>query len=153
MSARVPRYHPSATPGLNPVAGGLVVAIGRPLVGPCLSAITRSWGTMAGRRSSGPAGEWTTGRHLAIDELPVEPDAPEPGRRDQSAGSVMGLLAAAADGTVVEIPAGIYYEPLVINRPVTMVAADGPGSVTITLDRPCVVRADTEIRGLTFIGA
>ncbi|HEV2635923.1 MAG TPA: right-handed parallel beta-helix repeat-containing protein [Actinocrinis sp.] len=74
----------------------------------------------------------------------------EPGR---AAGSVMGLLAAAPDGTVVRIPAGRYREPLAIGRAVTMVAADGPGSVTIDLDRPCAVRADTEMRGLTFSGA
>jgi ATPase family associated with various cellular activities (AAA)/AAA lid domain/Right handed beta helix region len=70
-----------------------------------------------------------------------------------AAGPVMNLLAAASDGAVVEIPAGSYREQLSIGRPVTLVAKDGPGSVTIELDRPCVVHADAELRGLTISGA
>ncbi len=65
----------------------------------------------------------------------------------------MSLLASAADGAVVEIPAGRYREQLSIARPVTLVAADGPGSVRIELERPCAVRADAELRGLTLEGA
>ncbi|MBR7831826.1 right-handed parallel beta-helix repeat-containing protein [Actinospica durhamensis] len=68
-------------------------------------------------------------------------------------GPVMSLLASASDGAVVEIPAGSYREQLSIARPVTLVAAEGPGSVTIALERPCAVRADTEMRGLTIEGA
>ena len=70
-----------------------------------------------------------------------------------AAGPVMNLLAAASDGAVVEIPAGSYREQLSISRPVTLVAKEGPGSVTIELDRPCVVHADAELRGLTISGA
>ncbi|MFL6117721.1 MAG: right-handed parallel beta-helix repeat-containing protein [Catenulispora sp.] len=70
-----------------------------------------------------------------------------------STGSVMSLLASAPDGAVVEVPAGSYRERLAFARPVTLVAADGPGSVTIELDGPCAVRADTELRGLTISGA
>jgi len=70
-----------------------------------------------------------------------------------SAGSVTGLLATASDGAVVEVPAGNYREALSISRPVTLVAAQGPGSVTIELERPCTVHADTELRGLIFTGA
>jgi len=70
-----------------------------------------------------------------------------------SAGSVTGLLATALDGAVVEVPAGDYREALSISRPVTLVAAEGPGSVTIELERPCTVHADTELRGLIFTGA
>jgi hypothetical protein len=69
------------------------------------------------------------------------------------AGSVTGLLAAALDGAVVRVPPGNYREPLSISRPVTLVAAEGPGSVTIELDRSCAVRADIELRGLIFTGA
>ncbi len=65
----------------------------------------------------------------------------------------MSLLASASDGAVVEIPAGGYREQLSFTRPVTLIAADGPGSVTIELDGPCAVRADTELRGLTISGA
>jgi len=65
----------------------------------------------------------------------------------------MTLLAAASDGAVVEIPAGSYREHLSIGRPVTLVAAEGPGSVTIELERPCAVRADADLRGLTIEGA
>ncbi|NUP53187.1 MAG: AAA family ATPase [Catenulispora sp.] len=68
-------------------------------------------------------------------------------------GSVMSLLSSAPDGAVVEIPGGSYREQLSFARPVTLVAAGGPGSVTIQLDRPCAVRADTELRGLTIEGA
>ena len=71
----------------------------------------------------------------------------------QATGAVMNLLAGAADGAVVRIPAGSYRERLAIGRPVTMVAAEGPGSVLIELERPCPVRADTELRGLTISGA
>jgi len=71
----------------------------------------------------------------------------------QATGAVMNLLAGAADGAVVRIPAGSYRERLAIGRPVTMVAAEGPGSVMIELERPCPVRADTELRGLTISGA
>ena len=71
----------------------------------------------------------------------------------QATGAVMNLLAGAADGAVVRIPAGSYRERLAIGRPVTMVAAEGPGSVMIELERPCPVRADTEPRGLTISGA
>jgi hypothetical protein len=72
---------------------------------------------------------------------------------ERATGAVMGLLAGAAAGAVVEIPAGSYRERLAIGRPVTLVAADGPGSVTIELERPCALRADTELRGLTITGA
>jgi hypothetical protein len=65
----------------------------------------------------------------------------------------MTLLASASDGAVVQIPAGSYRERISIGRSVTLVAADGPGSVTIELDRPCAVRADADLRGLTFSGA
>jgi hypothetical protein len=65
----------------------------------------------------------------------------------------MRLVSAAADGAVVTIPAGRYEERVVIERTVTLVAEDGPGSVTITSDRPCVVAADAVMRGLTFAGA
>ena len=65
----------------------------------------------------------------------------------------MSLLASAPDRAVVEIPAGSYREQLSFTRPVTLVAAGGPGSVTIELERPCAVRADTELRGLTIEGA
>ena len=71
----------------------------------------------------------------------------------QATGAVMNLLAGAADGAVVRIPAGSYRERLAFGRPVTMVAAEGPGSVMIELERPCPVRADTELRGLTISGA
>ena len=71
----------------------------------------------------------------------------------QATGAVMYLLAGAADGAVVRIPAGSYRERLAFGRPVTMVAAEGPGSVMIELERPCPVRADTELRGLTISGA
>jgi nitrous oxidase accessory protein NosD len=73
--------------------------------------------------------------------------------RERAAGLLMGLMAEAGDGDVVEIPAGDYREPLAIDRPVTLVAAGGPGSVTIELDSPCVVRADAELSGLTLTGA
>jgi hypothetical protein len=66
---------------------------------------------------------------------------------------MMTMLATATDGAVVEIPAGTYREQLSFARPVTLVAAEGPGSVTIRLERPCAVRADTELRGLTIEGA
>jgi hypothetical protein len=65
----------------------------------------------------------------------------------------MTMLATASDGAVVEIPAGSYREQLSFARPVTLVAAEGPGSVTIRLEKPCAVRADTELRGLTIEGA
>ena len=65
----------------------------------------------------------------------------------------MNLLAGAADGAIVQIPAGSYREQLAIGRQVTLVAAEGPGSVTIELERPCMVRADAELRGLTISGA
>jgi hypothetical protein len=65
----------------------------------------------------------------------------------------MAMLATASDGAVVEIPAGSYRDELAFARPVTLVAAEGPGSVTIRLERPCAVRADTELRGLTIEGA
>jgi hypothetical protein len=68
-------------------------------------------------------------------------------------GPVMNLLASASDGAVVEIPAGSYREQLSIGRPVTLVAKEGPGSVTIELERPCPVYADAELRGLTISGA
>jgi len=68
-------------------------------------------------------------------------------------GPVMSMLERASDGAVVEIPAGRYRERLSFARPVTLVAAEGPGSVTIQLDKPCAVRADTELRGLTIEGA
>jgi len=71
----------------------------------------------------------------------------------QAAGAVMNLLTSAAEGAVVRIPAGSYREQLTITRPVTLVAADGPGSVAIELERPCTVRADAELRGLTISGA
>jgi ATPase family associated with various cellular activities (AAA)/Right handed beta helix region/AAA lid domain len=83
-----------------------------------------------------------------VADLTVERERPRP-----AAGRLAGLLAAAPDGAVVEIPAGSYREPLSIARPVVLVAADGPGSVTIELERPCAVRADAELRGLTFAGA
>ena len=72
---------------------------------------------------------------------------------DEHTGSVTGLLAAASAGAVVRVPAGSYREPLSISRPVTLVAAEGPGSVTIELERPCAVNADAELRGLIFTGA
>ena len=78
-----------------------------------------------------------------------------PGQAGAAAASLAGLLAAAPDGAVVRIPAGSYRddERLAISRPVTLVAADGPGTVTVALERACPVRADTEIRGVTFTGA
>ena len=68
-------------------------------------------------------------------------------------GALMNLLAGAPDGAVVRIPAGSYREQLAIGRAVTLVAAEGPGSVLIELDKPCVVRADAELRGLVISGA
>jgi len=99
---------------------------------------------MSGRGSIGGVGGPAPGLPGPVGEQ-TRPPA-------RSALSLMDLLARAEDGAVVEIPAGDYPEPLTIVRPVTLVAADGPGSVTVRLEQPCAVHADTEIRGLIFVG-
>ena len=92
---------------------------------------------------------------LARADVPVDMSGTTAERElpGHAAGPVMNLLSSASDGAVVEIPAGTYREQLSIARPVTLVAAEGPGSVTIQFDRPCAVRADAELRGLTISGA
>ena len=53
-----------------------------------------------------------------VENVAVAWDALPSAVRDRPAGFVMGLMAEAADGAVVEVPAGRYREVLAIVRPV-----------------------------------
>ncbi len=65
-------------------------------------------------------------------------------------------LAAAPEGAVIEIAAGTYTESLVIDRPISLRAAeDGEALLAPSADEPVIAVTDTEsvtIEGLTIVG-
>ena len=75
--------------------------------------------------------------------------APEP----QPAGPLGRLIADAPEGAQVLLPPGTYHERIDLLRPITLVAAEGPGSVVIELDKPLAIRSRAVFRGLVFTGA
>jgi hypothetical protein len=88
------------------------------------------------------------------------PDAPQqtgtpsrPAPEPRPAGPLGRLIAEAPEGAEVALPPGTYHERIDLTRPVTLIAADGPGSVVIELDKPLAVRSRAVLRGLVFTGA
>ena len=74
------------------------------------------------------------------DVLRVRADGAEAGAHR----TIAGALAAAPDGAVVSVAAGHYPEQLVLTRLVTVVAADGPGSVVVHSDSGPTVTVDSD---------
>jgi len=80
-------------------------------------------------------------------------NAPRPQPEQQPAGPLGRLIADAPEGAEVLLPAGTYHERIDLPRAITLVAADGPGSVVIELDKPLAIRSRAVFRGLVFTGA
>ncbi len=80
---------------------------------------------------------------------PASTPAPEP----QPAGPLGRLIADAPEGAQVLLPPGTYHERIDLVRPITLIAAEGPGSVVIELDKPLAIRSRAVFRGLVFAGA
>lgn len=80
--------------------------------------------------------------------ITVSPSAPG-GHR-----SIGEAVAAAPDGGVVSVGAGRYSENLVLTRPVTIAAEDGPDSVEITCEQgsAVAVAATVTLNGLSVHG-
>lgn len=55
--------------------------------------------------------------------------------------TIGAAVAAAPDGGLVSIAPGSYHENLVLTRPITLAAEEGPGSVRITCERGSAVAA------------
>ena len=59
-----------------------------------------------------------------------------PGVRKGAFHTIADALRAAANGDEIRIAAGDYQERLLVDRQVTLVAEDGPGTVRITPPAP-----------------
>ena len=69
--------------------------------------------------------------------------------------SIAAALRAAPDGAVISITPGLYRESLLLDRPVSLVAEQGPGTVTLVGTHGVVLRlsaASGGIEGLTVQG-
>lgn len=68
--------------------------------------------------------------------------------------TIREAVAAAPDGGVISIAPGRYTENLVLTRPVTLAAEDGPQTVEITCDNasPVVVAATVTLHGVDVRG-
>ena len=67
----------------------------------------------------------------------------------------LSILIASSDEPEIVLAAGTYREQVVLERPVTLVAAGGPGSVRIVTERgpALVVRAGALLRGIVVESA
>nr|BFF18665.1 hypothetical protein GCM10025730_21860 [Promicromonospora thailandica] len=64
-------------------------------------------------------------------------------------------MLAAGDGATISVQPGVYHEPLVVDRPVTILAAKGAGTVhVVSVDRPAltVTGSGATVRDLEFEG-
>lgn len=79
--------------------------------------------------------------------MPEPNDDHRVSRRDRLA---LSLLIASSTESEIVLAAGTYRERVVVDRPVTLVAAGGPGTVRIVAERgpALVVRAAATLRGI-----
>ncbi|GAB3240001.1 right-handed parallel beta-helix repeat-containing protein [Kineosporia babensis] len=75
-----------------------------------------------------------------------------PGER-QALGSIAEALAVAQDGQTIAVAPGVYPESLVIERPVAIVAEQGPGTVRVAGPAGTTVMASVRLHGLVLTGA
>ncbi|MGI4895457.1 MAG: right-handed parallel beta-helix repeat-containing protein [Janthinobacterium lividum] len=69
--------------------------------------------------------------------------------------TITAALAEAADGATISVTPGRYPENLLLNRMVTVLAAEGPGTVEVAPEQGTVIVVDAEaaqVRGLTLTG-
>jgi hypothetical protein len=67
--------------------------------------------------------------------------------------TVSQALQAAADGDRLTLDPGVYEEDLVLDRPVTIAAAEGPDEVCLRSSTPIRISADTRFEGLVLSAA
>jgi nitrous oxidase accessory protein NosD len=67
--------------------------------------------------------------------------------------SISAAVKAAADGQPVVVAPGVYTEDLVIDRPVTVIAEQGAGTVRVVSSGSATISAAARLSGLVFIGS